>query len=150
MTPDRARELPLTPPVDPRAVGTVGAFVVTYRRPELLVQTLRTIRLQTHAVQSVVVLNNDPAGAVFGASLWRPRPLQPPPALRNGTRPYPVDVAPWAGMLVHRRTVEQVGYPRAEFFRCFADYEFCLRVRAAGLRVFAVPTSRVRHEHGAH
>src|SRR3970040_2580165 len=64
MTPDRARELPLTPPVDPRAVGTVGAFVVTYRRPELLVQTLRTIRLQTHGVQSVVVLNNDPAADV--------------------------------------------------------------------------------------
>ena len=234
MTPERARELTLTPPVDPRAVGTVGAFVVTYRRPELLVQTLRTIRLQTHAVQSVVVLNNDPAAdvrtllreefpdvtvvdlpdntgsaggfaaalrlaaeqgltwawlfdddvvpypdalahllaatrggeepaeplgvlaptqvsaaAVFGASLWRHRPLQPPAALRNGTRPYPVDVASWAGMLVHRRTVEQVGYPRAEFFRCFADYEFCLRVRAAGLRVFAVPASRVRHEHGA-
>jgi len=53
MTLERARELTLTPPVDPRAVGTVGAFVVTYRRPELLVQTLRTIRLQTHAVQSV-------------------------------------------------------------------------------------------------
>ncbi len=217
-----------------RSAETVGIFVVTFRRPRLLAETLRSILAQTRAPDAVVVLNNDPDGdvravlarevpgvsvvdlidntgsaggfaaalrlayeqgltwawlfdddvlpypdalqrllaayhadgggpdpvgilaplqvsphATFGVSRWKDRALAIPGATAHGTQPYPVDVAYWAGMLVHRHAIEEVGYPRSDFFRCFADYEYCLRVRAAGLRIVAVPSSRVYHDHGS-
>jgi len=225
-------ELPALALGDDAETGPVGAYIVTYRRPRLLVESLRAVVAQSHRLHQIVVVNNDPdtdipsllggdfpgvgvanvhrnvgssggfaaalrlaydagvtwawlfdddvlpypdalaellagyeevhtAGvpvgilaplqesprAVFGVSLWRHR-LVPPPRLQAGDRPYPVDMTYWAGMLVHRRVIERVGFPRSDFFRCFGDYEYCLRARTAGLRVVAVPRSRVRHDPG--
>ena len=230
----QSSDLLIAPPADLRAQNTVGAYVVTFRRPRLLAESLRALQDQTHPLQQIVVVNNDPhsdvgsllvrrfpevavataqrntgsaggfaaalrlaydAGmtwawlmdddvvpfpdalaellaahavlppeaapvgilaplqvsprAVFGVSLWRYRLVDPPVARRDGADPYPVDVAYWAGMLVHRRVIEEIGFPRSDFFRCFADYEYCLRARTAGFRIFAVPISRVRHDPGS-
>jgi rhamnopyranosyl-N-acetylglucosaminyl-diphospho-decaprenol beta-1,3/1,4-galactofuranosyltransferase len=84
----------------------------------------------------------------FGVARWRDRIVNIPQEELRGTAPIDVDVAYWAGLLVHRGVVDRVGYPRAEFFRCFGDYEYCLRARGAGFRVVAVPASRVEHDHG--
>ena len=83
---------------------------------------------------------------VYGVSFWRDRLVRP--RLQRTDPPLDVDVAYWAGMLVNRCVLEEIGFPRPEFFRCFGDYEFCLRARKAGFRVLAVPTSHVVHDHG--
>lgn len=86
----------------------------------------------------------------FGGGHWRHRVVTIPAAQRNGSHPYPIDVAYWAGLLVHGSVMERVGYPRADFFRCFADYEYCLRLKRAAMEIIAVPTSRVTHHEGAY
>jgi len=84
----------------------------------------------------------------FGWARWRHRPVPVEPALRDGDEPFAIDLAYWAGLLVHRSVINQVGYPRTEFFRCYADYEYCLRARRAGMEIVAVPGSRVAHQEG--
>ena len=84
----------------------------------------------------------------FGWARWRHRPVPVEPVLRNGDEPFAIDLAYWAGLLVHRSVILEVGYPRTEFFRCYADYEYCLRARRAGMEIVAVPGSRVAHQEG--
>jgi GT2 family glycosyltransferase len=90
-----------------------------------------------------------PRGAV-GVARWRHRIVAVPESQRNGSQPFSVDVAYWAGLLVHQSVVARIGYPRSEFFRCYGDYEYCLRLRQAGMEIMAVPTSRVAHHEGLH
>lgn len=85
----------------------------------------------------------------FGAALWQHRVVPVPPVWWQQLEPFRVDLAYWAGLLVHRSVVERIGYPRAEFFGGFADYEFCLRARRAGLEIVAVPASRLLEPHPA-
>lgn len=227
-----AQTIPVLEPVagSERAVERVGTFLVTYRRPALLLTSLRGVMAQTRPPDSVIVINNDaeddvrgrlapefpgvgvvdlPANegsgggfacaldlatrlgftwswlldddavpepealeallgvaarmrgaervlgivastqvsphGTFGGARWRYRVIPVPATVRTGGEPFSIDVAYWAGLLVHRSVVEQIGLPRADFFRCFADYEYCLRVRRAGMEIVAVPTSRISH-----
>jgi rhamnopyranosyl-N-acetylglucosaminyl-diphospho-decaprenol beta-1,3/1,4-galactofuranosyltransferase len=87
-------------------------------------------------------------GGTFGWARWRDRIVAVPTTQRDGGRPFPIDLAYWAGLLVHTDVVTQIGYPRAEFFRSYADYEYCLRARRAGMEIMAVPSSRVAHHEG--
>ncbi|MGH2453011.1 MAG: glycosyltransferase [bacterium] len=215
------------------AAERVAAFVVTYRRPVLLADTLRGVLGQTHPPDAVIVINNDAADDVrarlagefpgvevvdlasnegsgggfacaldlaarlgytwswlldddsipepasleallgalshirsaerpvamaastqlspygsFGGARWRHRIVVVPPVERSGSAPFSIDVAYWAGLMVHRSVMERIGLPRADFFRCFADYEYCLRVRRAAMEIIAVPASRVAHHNG--
>jgi len=84
----------------------------------------------------------------FGGALWRERVVPAPAVQRNGEQPFPIDLAYWAGLLVHRSVVARIGYPRTDFFRCYADYEYCLRLRRAAMEIVAVPQSRVSHHEG--
>ncbi len=104
-------------------------------------------RADSEPIGMVAPVQVSPRSA-YGVSLWRDRLVPLPRELCYGTAPVDVDAAYWAGLLVHRRVLDTIGYPRAEFFRCFADYEYCLRARMAGLRVVAVPTSRILHDTG--
>lgn len=211
----------------------VAVFVVTYRRPVLLAETLQGVLGQTRPPEAVIVINNDAADNVrrrlagefsgvevvdlasnegsgggfacaldlaarlgytwswlldddaipepgaleallggvasfraqqrivgmaaatqvspygtFGGARWRHRIVRVPPAVRNGEKPFAIDVAYWAGLLIHRSVIERIGLPRTDFFRCFADYEYCLRVRRAAMEIVAVPASRVKHHTG--
>jgi GT2 family glycosyltransferase len=211
----------------------VAAFVVTYRRPDLLRAVLIGVAAQSRQPDAVIVLNNDPAGRIrdgleeefpgigivdlaenggsaggfaralhllqrcgytwgwlldddsvpeptaleellaasarlrdagrhagilspmqvsargpFGGARWRHRIVEIPDRLRRGVEPFEIDLAYWAGMLVHRDVVARVGLPRLEFFRCYADYEYCLRARRVGTEIIAVPMSRVAHHDG--
>ena len=213
----------------------VAAFVVTYRRPEILRTNLAALVSQTHRLDAVIVMNNDPDGRIrnllwdefptvevvdlsenvgsaggfaralhlanqcgytwgwlldedsipepnaleelmaaaarfrrdgevigmlapmqmsaqgaFGGAMWRHRIVPVSNAQRAGREPFAIDLAYWAGLLVHRSVIGRIGYPRTEFFRCFADYEYCLRSKQAGMKLMAVPTSRVAHHEGLH
>ncbi len=84
------------------------------------------------------------AAARAALGFWRHRVVPVPSALvLRQIEPVAVDVAGWVGLLVHHSVVDQIGYPRFEFFSSFDDYEYCLRARHAGLEIVAVPTSRV-------
>jgi len=54
-------------------------------------------------------------------------------------------VIPFNGVLVTRRLVEQIGYPRAEFFIWGDDHEYRLRAEAAGARIATVVGARFLH-----
>ena len=54
-------------------------------------------------------------------------------------------VIPFNGVLVTRELVEQIGYPRAEFFIWGDDHEYRLRAEKAGARIATVVGAQVRH-----
>ena len=54
-------------------------------------------------------------------------------------------VIPFNGVLVTRALVEQIGYPRAEFFIWGDDHEYRLRAEAAGARIATVVDAVVQH-----
>lgn len=118
-------------------------------RPETLERLLAAADAVEHnapPIGIVAPLQVSPRG-VFGVSRWKHRAVQVRPR-EDSTEPLFVDVAYWAGMLVHRRVVESVGLPQEAFFRTFSDYEYCLRARKAGLAVVAVPNSFIDHDPG--
>lgn len=118
-------------------------------RPEALERLLAAARAVEHHTQPIGILaplQVSPRG-LFGVSRWKHRAVQVLPR-EGSTEPYFVDVAYWAGMLVHRRVIESVGLPHEEFFRTFGDYEYCLRARKAGLAIVAVPNSFIDHDPG--
>ena len=54
-------------------------------------------------------------------------------------------VIPFNGVVVTRALVEQIGYPRAEFFIWGDDHEYRLRAEAAGARIATVVDARLHH-----
>lgn len=54
-------------------------------------------------------------------------------------------VIPFNGVLLTRALVEQIGYPRAEYFIWGDDHEYRLRAEAAGARIATVVDATVRH-----
>ena len=59
-----------------------------------------------------------------------------------------VDMVISSGSLISREAVETTGVLRAEFFMDWLDYEYGLRVRAAGFRVIVVKACTMRHSIG--
>lgn len=53
--------------------------------------------------------------------------------------------APFIGFLIHRKTVEQIGYPFSHFFISGDDYEYSLRVNAINKSIFWVRNSLIYH-----
>lgn len=106
----------------------------------------RTLPGQPAAISSV---QWDPALDKYNAGfLWQGLPHAVSRRWIDEGRPYAVDLAPFCGFLVNRTLVEDVGYPRGDFFARFEDYEYCLRIRARGVPVFVDPRSRMVHPLG--
>ena len=59
--------------------------------------------------------------------------------------PFEVDVASGAAMLVKRDVFGQAGLIDESFFLYFEETDWCLRIRKAGFRILAVPSSVVWH-----
>jgi len=57
-----------------------------------------------------------------------------------------IDVASGAAMLVKRQVFERVGLLDEAFYLYYEETDWCLRVRRAGYRILAVPTSVVWHK----
>ena len=60
--------------------------------------------------------------------------------------PFEVDIASGAAMLVKRELFERVGLLDEAFYLYFEETDWCLRVRRAGYRILAVPSSVVWHK----
>jgi GT2 family glycosyltransferase len=56
-----------------------------------------------------------------------------------------IDHASFVGILVSRKAVERVGYPKKEFFIHYDDVEYCLRLRSVG-KILLVPGSVIIHK----
>ncbi len=67
------------------------------------------------------------------------------PSFRGDERPSPVDFVSFANLLMPVEVVRRIGLPD-DFFLHFDDVEFCLRARAAGYPVAAVPAAVFWHE----
>lgn len=61
------------------------------------------------------------------------------------TAPGEIDWAPFAGLLLTREACLAAGDLRHDLFLWHADVEYCLRIRARGFRLLAVPDAVVRH-----
>jgi GT2 family glycosyltransferase len=71
-------------------------------------------------------------GADFRRGLRYPREDQPVPARRD------IDVVGFTGLLVNVDAACDVGGVRSELFMMWEEYDFCLRLRAAGYRIVAL------------
>jgi len=59
--------------------------------------------------------------------------------------PQPVDYIFGTAMLIRREVVERIGLFDESFFMYYEDMDFCLRARAAGYKLYYVPTAIVQH-----
>lgn len=71
---------------------------------------------------------------------WRHRyrPVDDATAPPDGA-PYAVDGMIFAGVLVTASLVREIGLPRRDYFMMFEEVEYCLRARAAGKAIYALP-----------
>jgi len=84
---------------------------------------------------------------------WPSQGSRPPGFFRflfadSMTAPAQVDFAIASGMLIRREAWAAAGPMRADFFIDGIDTEYCLRVRASGFLVLAVPQARLSHHLG--
>lgn len=98
---------------------------------------------QTAALSS---LKYDPDGRLQKwEAIAQGRNLHLPDEAAYGRSVFAVDAAAFAGLLVCGEAAARADVPDARYFSWFADFEFCLRLRARG-RIYCVPGSRLVHE----
>jgi len=56
-----------------------------------------------------------------------------------------IDMASFVGILVSKKAIEKVGYPKKEFFIQGDDAEYCIRLRQVG-KIFLIPDSVIIHK----
>jgi len=56
-----------------------------------------------------------------------------------------IDHASFVGILVNKKAIQKVGYPKKEFFIHYDDVEYCIRLRQAG-KILLVPDSVIVHK----
>lgn len=59
-----------------------------------------------------------------------------------------IDMASFVGILISRKAVEKIGFPKKEFFIHHDDVEYCIRLRKVG-NIFLVPSSVIIHKEDA-
>ncbi|MFQ5873295.1 MAG: glycosyltransferase [Dehalococcoidia bacterium] len=86
--------------------------------------------------------------ASSGVGYWRARFV--PASQSQTTCSYEVDLVTFSGALLSRDGVAAVGYPRPNYFNSWEDLEYCIRLRAAGYRIFVLPRVLMHHlaDHG--
>lgn len=56
-----------------------------------------------------------------------------------------IGMASFVGLLINRKSVQKVGYPKKEFFIHHDDFEYCLRLHQIG-RILLIPDSIIVHK----
>jgi GT2 family glycosyltransferase len=84
--------------------------------------------------------------------LWRGRPIP----LRNrdsaeplATEPLAVDMVTFNGALLPRSVIDAIGFPRADYFMMFEEWEYCLRAKAAGFKTVVLSDVCTTHLHAS-
>src|SRR5689334_7981964 len=53
-----------------------------------------------------------------------------------------------AGCVISRQLVQKIGFPRADLFLDFTDFEYCLRARSNGFQIAIVSAAKIDHDIG--
>jgi GT2 family glycosyltransferase len=80
--------------------------------------------------------------------IWNNRLLPVSENLILSGKPLLVDSVISSGSLIKRSVIEQIGFPREDFFIDFVDHEYNLRARRLGFQILYVPQSIIYHEVG--
>ncbi|MEK7526383.1 MAG: glycosyltransferase family 2 protein [Patescibacteria group bacterium] len=67
----------------------------------------------------------------------------------SDNQPTDVEVLVMAALLITPQTLKKVGLLDERYFMFFEDFDYCRRIKQAGLKVFYLPESEVIHHHGA-
>jgi len=59
-----------------------------------------------------------------------------------------IDMASFVGILVSRRAIDKVDFPKKEFFIHHDDVEYCIRLRKVG-KILLIPDSKIIHKEAA-
>ena len=59
-----------------------------------------------------------------------------------------IDMASFVGILVNRKAIQKIGYPKKEFFIYGDDLEYCIRLRQVG-KILLIPDSVIVHKEAA-
>ncbi len=73
------------------------------------------------------------------------KPLEPKSYRSNFIE---IDMASFVGILVNRRAIQKIGYPKKEFFIHNDDVEYCIRLRQVG-KIILIPDSVIVHKEAA-
>ncbi len=97
-----------------------------------------------------VPIQRDSGGRLYGISAWRDRNVDVTEEIVSGGIPavgrY---MFSFVGPLIPRAVVDQVGYPNAEFFIWFDDYEYSLRIiDRTSIPVVALTDTTFHHDMG--
>jgi len=115
---------------------------------EALVQGIESLAGEDGEVGMVAPLCiHRQTGTYYPPLFWRNGYVKPPAELLRQPIWF-ADLVMGSGCMVRRELVEKIGVPRADFFVCFPDYEYCLRARARGYRIAVITQSRLAHEVG--
>jgi GT2 family glycosyltransferase len=90
---------------------------------------------------------NIKSGECYAPLLWRDGIRKPSPDLLRQPIWY-ADMTIAAGCLVSRNLVQQIGFPRADLFLDFTDFEYCLRARSNGFKIAIVSAAKIDHDIG--
>lgn len=59
-----------------------------------------------------------------------------------------IDMASFVGLLVNRKAIKEIGYPKKEFFIHTDDLEYCIRLRSVG-KIKLINSSIIKHAEGS-
>lgn len=89
--------------------------------------------------------DGSPQGSVFSEpSIFSPTIKYTPP----DSSPVSVNCVSGACMFFPRATLQRVGYFTEQVFMYFEDFDYCRRIRQAGLKIYFNPEITIVHEHG--
>jgi len=86
-------------------------------------------------------------GTCYEPLFWRDGFVRPPADLLREPVFFP-DLVITSGCMVRREVIERIGFPRADFFMAFIDFEYCLRARQHGYKIAVVIDAKLDHEVG--
>ena len=97
----------------------------------------------------LVPLQQDTLNRLYGVVVWTGRLVEITEDILAKRRPLVGKyLFAFAGPILSRRVIEQVGLPREEFFIWFDDAEYSLRIHDAKLKIRIVPEALLFHDVG--
>lgn len=99
----------------------------------------------TDAADVVVPIQVDQMGRKYGIYRWANGFVE---VDKEAETVIPIDIFAFVGPLIKRSVIEEVGFPRTDFFISADDTDYAIRIKNAGLRVICVLDAVFYHDYG--